>query len=111
MLARKSFVATIVALVAFALSSAALAGAPSPAKNVNTATAAELQTVKGVGEKTAAKIIVERDKNGPFTSLENMQSRVKGVGEKTVEHFKADGWSATAPGGAPAPEAPTRKGK
>lgn len=111
MLARKSFVAAVVALVAIALSSAALAAAPAPAKNVNTATAAELQTVKGVGEKTAAKIIAEREKNGPFTSLESMQSRVKGVGEKTVAHFKADGWTATAPGGAPVPEAPTRKGK
>ncbi|TNF25665.1 MAG: helix-hairpin-helix domain-containing protein [Deltaproteobacteria bacterium] len=110
MIRRKSFVAALAALIAIALSSAALAAAPAPAKNVNTATAAELQTVKGVGEKTAAKIIAEREKSGPFASLEDMQSRVRGVGEKTVENFKAAGWVATSPG-APAAPAPAKKGK
>jgi|GEM_PF-1833215 len=107
MLRRKSFVAAIAALLAIALSSAALAGAPAPAKNVNTATAAELQTVKGVGEKTAAKIIAEREKNGPFASLSDMQTRVRGVGEKTVARFEADGWVATTV--KKAPTTPSRK--
>jgi len=84
--------------------------AAPPVKDVNVATATELTTVKGIGEKTAAKIIAEREKTGPFASLEDMQSRVKGVGEKAVAHFKADGWVAVA-GAKPSPEDAKAPGK
>lgn len=49
--------------------------------NINTADAAELQTLKGVGAATADKIIASREAEGPFTSPEDLK-RVSGIGEK-----------------------------
>ena len=75
------------------------ANAPA-AKNVNTANPDLLTSIKGVGEKTAAKIVAERAKNGDFASLEDVAARVKGVGVKTVERFRKAGWIATPSQGA-----------
>jgi competence protein ComEA len=53
------------------------------AVNVNTADQALLETLPGVGPVTAQKIIAEREKAGPFASLDDLQ-RVSGIGEKRV---------------------------
>lgn len=50
--------------------------------NVNTATKTELQSIKGIGEKTATRIIEERERAGAFESLEDFALRVKGLGQK-----------------------------
>lgn len=55
--------------------------------NVNTATSAQLVTVKGIGKKTAAKIIEYRKDNGDFTSIEDLIF-VKGIGPKKMEKFR-----------------------
>jgi len=52
--------------------------------NVNTATAEQLEAVKGIGPKTAEDIITYREKNGNFKSIDNLVE-VKGIGEKKVE--------------------------
>lgn len=63
------------------------------AQNVNTATEAELRASKcGLGEKKAAAVIEERAK-GQFASFADFQSRVSGVGAKTVEKLKEKGWT------------------
>ena len=49
--------------------------------NLNTADAAELQTLPGIGEVTAAKIIASREAEGPFASTEDLK-RVSGIGDK-----------------------------
>ncbi len=49
--------------------------------NINTATSEELQTLDGVGESTAAKIIASRESEGPFTTIEDLK-RVSGIGDK-----------------------------
>ena len=49
--------------------------------NINTATAEELTALPGVGEKTAEKIVADRDAQGPFASIEDLM-RVSGIGEK-----------------------------
>lgn len=51
--------------------------------SINTATAGELQTLKGIGEATAEKIVADREANGPFASLEDL-TRVSGIGEKKL---------------------------
>lgn len=51
---------------------------------VNTADADELDTLPGVGEVIAQRIIEEREENGPFYYPEDLMN-VKGIGEKTLE--------------------------
>ncbi len=55
--------------------------------NINTADATELQTLSGIGESKARKIIDYREKNGAFRSIEDL-SNVSGIGEKTVENLR-----------------------
>ncbi len=55
--------------------------------NINTADATELQTLSGIGESKAKKIIDYREKNGAFRSIEDL-SNVSGIGEKTVENLR-----------------------
>lgn len=55
--------------------------------NINTATAEELTTLPGVGPSTAQAIIEDRQKNGKFTSAEDLM-RVSGIGEKKFAKMK-----------------------
>lgn len=48
--------------------------------NLNTATAAELETLPGIGPTLAAAILAERDRRGGFTSIDDLRS-VRGIGE------------------------------
>ena len=41
--------------------------------NINTATVAELTTVSGIGESRALAIIAYREKNGKFSSIEDIK--------------------------------------
>ena len=54
--------------------------------NINTADAAELMKLKGIGEKTAEKIIEYRTQT-PFEKPEDIMN-VKGIGEKKYENIK-----------------------
>jgi competence protein ComEA len=58
------------------------ASKPATVVNINTATAAELQELPGVGAKTAARIVDYRTKKGPFRKIEELMN-VQGVGEKS----------------------------
>lgn len=58
--------------------------------DVNTASADELQSIRGIGPVIAAKI-VEARLRGPFVDAEDLQGRVKGFGEKTVRRLAAAG--------------------
>ena len=85
----KRFVAATLAAV-FALgisagvaSAAAAPKAPAGKVNINTATAAQLTELPGVGEKLAARIVEFRQKQGPFKSTQELMN-VKGIGEKNL---------------------------
>ncbi len=60
------------------------------AVDVNKATPAELDGVKGIGPVISAKIIDER-KKGNFKSWEDFIERVKGIGEGNAAKFSAEG--------------------
>ena len=48
--------------------------------NINNATAAELETLPGIGPSTAVKIITHRQENGDFANIEAVMD-VSGIGE------------------------------
>lgn len=60
---------------------------PGAQVDLNSADQALLDTLPGVGPSTAAKIIADREANGPFTSAEDLR-RVSGIGEKKFEALK-----------------------
>lgn len=55
--------------------------------NLNTAPEEDLIKIKWIGEKTAEQIIQERE-NVPFTSFEDFQNRIKGIGSAKIEDIK-----------------------
>lgn len=58
---------------------AASSSEPNGKVSLNSATAADLEQLDGVGQKTAQAIIAHRDKIGGFTAVEQLQD-VKGIG-------------------------------
>ena len=80
------------------------------AVDVNKATAAELDSIKGIGPATSTKIMDER-KKGNFKDWNDFIERVKDVGEGNAAKFSAEGLTvdgagfkgaAAAPAAAPA---------
>jgi competence protein ComEA len=61
------------------------------AVDVNKATAAELDGIKGVGPAISAKILAEKKKGGDFKNWEDFVTRVKGIGEKNSVKLSAEG--------------------
>jgi len=76
-----SFFATLVLL--FTLASG-FAFAEQPAININSADAATLASLDGIGSSKAEAIIAYRKANGPFKTPEEL-ANVKGIGARTVE--------------------------
>ncbi len=73
-------------------SDAAPATAASPGTaagkvNINTADAATLDTLPGIGASTAAKIVADREANGPFKTIEDLK-RVSGIGDKKFSQLE-----------------------
>lgn len=74
------------------------------ATDVNKATAAELDAIKGIGPAMSGKILDER-KKGAFKDWNDFVTRVKGVGEGNAAKFSAEGLTVggtTFKGAAPA---------
>jgi competence protein ComEA len=61
--------------------------AAAPLVNLNTATAADLAKLPGIGPAVAARILEYRQKNGAFKKIEELMN-VKGIGEKMFLKLK-----------------------
>ena len=66
---------------------AAPAAGAKPAINLNTATLEQLETLPGIGRKTAERILEYRTKSGSFKRIEELMN-VKGIGEKSFLKLK-----------------------
>ncbi len=90
----KKFLAVLAMFYAFASFAAV---------DVNTATAADLDSVKGIGPSLSSSILKERRK-GPFKDWNDFIARVKGVGEKNAAEFSTGGMTVNGAtfAGAPA---------
>lgn len=81
-----------------------LAAGAGPAQalevNVNAASIEDLRSLRGVGPQLAERILRERAR-GPYRDLEDLRSRVRGLGERTVRKLVQQGLrvrpAATAP--------------
>jgi competence protein ComEA len=55
--------------------------------NINTASATEFETLSGIGEVLAGAIVDYRTENGPFASVDDLES-VSGIGPSTLEEIR-----------------------
>jgi competence protein ComEA len=55
--------------------------------NVNTASTEELEALPGIGPTLAAAIVDDRERNGPFTTVDDL-NRVPGIGEGRLEPIR-----------------------
>jgi comEA protein len=55
--------------------------------NLNSATAAQIASLPGIGPKTADLVVQYRTKNGPFKKIEEIMN-VRGIGEKSFLKIK-----------------------
>ena len=69
---------------------ALVSAATFAATDVNKASQAELEAVKGIGPSMATRILEAR-KSGSFNNWADLQGRVKGVGDGNARKFSADG--------------------
>jgi competence protein ComEA len=91
----RALLATVIALsvvlssdIVFAQKTGGKPAAAVPAVvNLNTATATQIATLPGIGEKAAQAIIEYRQKNGGFKKIEELMN-VKGIGEKSFLKLK-----------------------
>jgi competence protein ComEA len=73
--------ATVVATMSFAFADV----------DVNKADQAALDGIKGIGPTVSKAILDERKKGGNFKDWADLQSRVKGIGDKNSEKFSQAG--------------------
>lgn len=86
----------------------------SKALDLNTATMQDLQSLNGIGPKTAAMIVDERTRGGKFSSLSDLSDRVRGIGPKRAAALQAAGLTVGPDGGGEGKTKPpqaSKKGK
>ncbi len=84
-------------LVPLAAGLVAASGAAWATVDINTATEAQLQELKGIGPSTARAIVKDRTDHGPYKSAADLSARVKGLGPKSLTKLEAEGLSLSAP--------------
>ena len=65
--------------------------------DVNVASVAELERLRGIGPRTAQMIIQERERAGAFESLTDLSERVRGIGAQRVKVLHSGGLRVGTP--------------
>jgi len=96
-------------LICFAMAFLSLAVVQSAyaAVEINTADQAQLDGVAGIGPSTSRAILDERKKNGNFKDWNDLEQRVRGIGERNSVKLSAAG--LTVNGQSHSTQAPTSK--
>jgi len=66
-------------------------GLPAQALDVNAASVSQLESLRGIGPRTAKMIVQERSRAGAFASMEDLSDRVRGLGERRVRALRQAG--------------------
>lgn len=61
------------------------------AADVNTATAFQLEAIRGIGEQMAQDIVQNRQQSGTFKNWDDFKQRISGVGDKNLKVMQSDG--------------------
>lgn len=85
-----------------------LATASIAAVDINTATVADLDSIKGIGPGTSEKILTAR-KASPFKDWGDFMQRVSGIGEKRATKLSAEGLTVNGAAFKPADASPAQK--
>lgn len=64
-------------------------GAVCASVNINTASQAELEALKGIGPAKAKAIVEYRSQNGLFGSVDDLE-KVNGIGPETIKQIRND---------------------
>lgn len=92
---RGGLIALLIRLLGVGL--CAFGAAQAYALDVNTATVTQLETLKGVGPRTAQMIVQERERAGAYESLEDLSDRVRGIGRKRLARLREAGLTTGGP--------------
>jgi comEA protein len=60
---------------------------PTQPVNINTATITQLETLPGIGARTAKSIVAFREKSGPFQRVEDLLA-IKGISKSKLEKLR-----------------------
>jgi competence protein ComEA len=85
-----------------------LAAASFAAVDINTATVADLDSIKGIGPGTSAKILEAR-KASPFKNWGDLIQRVPGIGDKRAAKLSSEGLTVNGEAFKPAAAARAEK--
>lgn len=64
-----------------------VSAALSPLLDLNSATAAQLESLPMIGPRRAESIVADRARRGPFRSVDDL-GRVHGIGPRTIERLR-----------------------
>jgi len=83
--------------ILWSISLAGALGGSAFALDINQANEAELDSVKGLGPSSTARILKARE-NGPFTDWDDLMRRVKGIKPALASRLSADGLTVQSQG-------------